>query len=396
LKPVVLQLIDSFHQGGSERQALQLTRLLHDSGQFQLRLACLSPDGMLRREIEDLNLGEIPAFPLDSFYDRNAFIQLRRFASHLRAAKVDILHTHDFYTNIFGMTAGALARVPVRVSSRRETSGMRSTAQTKTQGFAYALAHRVVANSEAVRRQLVTEGVRAEKIAVIYNGLDLDRVASPPTLTREEALAALGLPPELQQRHLVTIVANMRLAVKDYPLFLRAARRVRAAVPAAAFLLAGEGELSESIKAAAKELELDQDAFFLGRCEQLAELFAISAVCVLSSQAEGFSNSILEYMAAALPVVATDVGGACEAIVEGETGYLVPAGDDQLMADRIISLLHEPERARAMGEAGRRIVAQKFSCAAQLERTGELYDALLNRGRVIKPIEVEQATRDSA
>jgi glycosyltransferase involved in cell wall biosynthesis len=396
LKPVVLQLIDSFHQGGSERQALQLTRLLHDRGQFQLKLACLSSDGMLRREIEDLNLGEIPTFPLDSFYDRNALVQLRRFAGHLRAAKINILHTHDFYTNIFGMTAGALARVPVRIASRRETSGMRSPAQTKTQGFAYALAHQVVANSEAVHRQLVAEGVRAEKIAVIYNGLDLDRVASPPTLTRGEALAALGLPRELQERHLVTIVANMRLAVKDYPLFLRAARRVRAAVPAVAFLLAGEGELAESIKAAAKELELDGDAFFLGRCGQLAELFAISEVCVLSSRAEGFSNSILEYMAAARPVVATDVGGAGEAIVEGETGYLVPAGDDQVMADRIISLLHEPDKARAMGEAGRRIVAQKFSREAQLERTVALYDALLHRRRVIKPIALEQGARDSA
>ncbi len=351
---------------------------------------------MLRREIEDLNLGEIPAFPLDSFYDRNALVQLRRFASHLRTAKINILHTHDFYTNIFGMTAGALARVPVRIASRREISGMRSTAQTKMQGFAYALAHQVVANSEAVRRQLVAEGVRAEKIAVIYNGLNLDRVASAPTLTRAEALAALGLPSELCQRHLVTIVANMRLAVKDYPLFLRAARRVREAVPAAAFLLAGEGELTESIKATAKELELDRDAFFLGRCEQLAELFAISAVCVLSSKAEGFSNSILEYMAAARPVVATDVGGAGEAVVEGETGYLVPAGDDQMMAERIISLLREPERARAMGQHGRRVVAQKFSRQIQLERTVELYDALLHRGRVIKPIEVEQATRESA
>lgn len=389
-------MIDSFHQGGSERQALQLTRLLHDHGQFQLKLACLSPDGMLRREIEDLNLGEIRAFPLDSFYDRNALVQLRRFASHLRAAKINILHTHDFYTNIFGMTAGALARLPVRIASRRETSGMRSTAQTKTQVLAYALAHQVVANSEAVRGQLVAEGVRAEKIAVIYNGLDLNRVASPPTLTRAEALAALGLPRELQQRHFVTIVANMRLAVKDYPLFLRAARRVREAVPAAAFLLAGEGELTESIKAEAKELALDRDAFFLGRCEQLAELFAVSAVCVLSSRAEGFSNSILEYMAAARPVVATDVGGAGEVIVEGETGYLVPAGDDQLMADRIISLLHEPDRARAMGEAGRRIVVQKFSREAQLERTVALYNALLHRRRVIKPIALEQGARDSA
>ncbi|PYS68230.1 MAG: glycogen synthase, partial [Acidobacteria bacterium] len=98
---------------------------------------------------------------------------------------------------------------------------------------------------------------------------------------------------------------------------------------------------------------------------------------VLSSRAEGFSNSILEYMAAGRPVVVTDVGGAREAVVEGETGYIIPAGDDEGMADRIIQFLRDPKRARAMGEAGKQKVAQNFSCSAQLERTLALYESLL-------------------
>ncbi len=391
MKPVVLQLIDSFHQGGSERQAVQLTRLLHDSDRFQVQLACLNPDGILRTEIEALDLGEIPSYPLNSFYDRNALVQLRKFVRHLRTAKIDLLHSHDFYTNVFGMTAGALARVPVRIASRRETSGMRSTTQQKAQGFAYSLAHRVIANSEAGRQKLIAEGVRADKITVIYNGLDLERVTPQPSLTRPGALAALHLPEYFQDRRFVTIVANMRHEVKDYPMFLRAAQRVREAIPQAAFLLAGEGELTQSIRAQARELGLERDTFFLGRCEKLAELFAVSDVCVLSSKAEGFSNSILEYMAAERPVVATDVGGAREAIVEGETGYLVASGDDRAMADRIVSLLRNTEKARAMGQQGRRIVAQKFSRAAQLEGTEELYAELLGASRVIQPMSIGNA-----
>ncbi len=386
MKPVVLQLIDSFHQGGSERQAVQLTRLLHERDRFRVQLACLNPEGMLRAEIEDLNFDDIPSYPLNSFYDSNTVVQLRRFVRHLRAQKIDILHTHDFYTNIFGMTAGALARVPVRIASRRETGGMRSQTQTKAQRFAYSLAHQVVANSEAVRHQLVAEGMRADKITIVYNGLDLERGSPQPPPTRAASLASLRFPDDLQGRRFVTIVANMRHEVKDYPTFLRAARRVRAAIPPAAFLLAGEGELTESIRDQARELGLEHDAIFLGRCEKLAELFAVSDVCVLSSKAEGFSNSILEYMAAARPVVATDVGGAREAIVEGETGYLVPSGDDATMADRIISLLREPEKARAMGEQGRRIVAQGFSRDAQLERTTELYETMLNQRQATGPI----------
>jgi glycosyltransferase involved in cell wall biosynthesis len=381
LKPVVLQLIDSFQQGGSERQALQLTQLLQESGRFNLRLACLSPEGPLRKDIEHLDLGEPAGYPLKSFYDLNALRQLRRFTRYLRMSKVDILHTHDFYTNIFGMFAGALARVPVRIASRRETSGMRSATQHKVQSAVFKLAHQVIANSEAVREQLIAEGVRADKITVIYNGVEIDRVGPASRLAKESLLAALNLPTELGNRSLVTIVANMRLPVKDHSMFLRAARRVKEAIPRAAFLLAGEGELMPSIRAEAESLRLGADVFFLGACDKLGELLAVSDVCVLSSKAEGFSNSILEYMAAARPVVATEVGGAREAIVHGETGYLVRSGNDAAMGERIVSLLRDPEKARAMGAEGCRIVRQKFSREAQLENTEKLYDKLLNERR---------------
>src|SRR6476620_6008529 len=170
MKPRILQLVDSFDEGGSERQALQLTRLLHNSGRYRVLLACLKSDGVLRSQVADLDLGEIPSYPLTSFYDPNALRQLRRFVHDLRRLKVDVLHTHDFYTNIFGMVAGRLAGVPVRIESRRETSGMRSRAQQQAQRAAYALAHHIVANSEAVQRKLVAEGVAEDKIAVIHNG----------------------------------------------------------------------------------------------------------------------------------------------------------------------------------------------------------------------------------
>ena len=377
MKPVVLQLIDSFHQGGSERQALQLTRLLAQSNKFNVHLACLSPDGSLRATIADLDLGEIPSFPLNSFYDANAVRQLRRFVQWLRTSRVDIVHTHDFYTNVFGMAAGALARLPVRVASMRETAGMRTAGQKKVQQVAYSLSHHIVANSNAVRNALINKGTHGEKITVIYNGLDHERLV-PQAKSRAEALSLLGLNVDGNSpRHFVSIVANMRHEVKDYPTFLRAARKVLEAEPAAAFLLAGEGELAESLQALAVELGIAQSTYFLGRCEKVAELLNISEICVLSSKAEGFSNSILEYMAAGRPVVVTNVGGAAELVSEGETGYLVDSGDDASMANRIISLLSDPTRAREMGENGKRVVQEKFSCEAQLARTEELYNRLL-------------------
>jgi glycosyltransferase involved in cell wall biosynthesis len=175
----------------------------------------------------------------------------------------------------------------------------------------------------------------------------------------------------------VTIVANMRHEVKDYPMFLRMAQRVARSLPEVGFLLAGEGELQESLQRMATEFGIGAKTFFLGRCENIAQLLSVSDVCVLSSTAEGFSNSILEYMAAGRPVVATDVGGAREAIVEGETGYTVPAGNDRVMASMVMALLRDPAKAKLMGERGRRVVEEKFSERTLLKKTETLYDRLL-------------------
>jgi glycosyltransferase involved in cell wall biosynthesis len=383
VKPRILQLVDSFDQGGSERQALALTRLLHESGKCEVFLASLKPVGVLRSEVEKLKLGEIPSYPLESFYDRNAVAQLRRFVQHLRASKIDLLHTHDFYTNIFGMTAGWIAGVKVRIASRRETSGMRSLAQQQAQRLAYSWAHQIVANSESVKQKLVAEGVNGKRITVIHNGLKLERVTAPLNGSRattvQELIGSELAGSQNLSRQFVTIVANMRHEVKDYPMFLRMAQRVARALPDVGFLLAGEGELRESLERMAAEFGIAARTVFLGRCENIAQPLSVSDVCVLSSQAEGFSNSILEYMAAGRPVVATDVGGAREAIVEGETGYTVPSGNDRVMASMVLSLLRDPARAKSMGERGRAVVLEKFSERALLEKTEALYENLLSR-----------------
>ena len=377
MKRNVLILLDSFERGGAETQAVHLARLLVEGGGFRIHLACLNRRGVLLAEAERLGLGEIAEFPLKSFYDGNMVRQLGRFRSFLKEREIKVVHAQDFYTNVFGMTGAALARVPVRIASRFETLGWRTASQNMAERAAFRLAHAVNANAEAVKQYLVEQGVPAQKIAVIYYGFDVERVKIPAGLGREAMLTMLGLPLE-PPRRFDTIVANLRHEVKNHPMFLRAARQVKALVPDAAFVLAGEGELTDSLRALAARFGLERDALFIGRCERVAELLAVSDVCVLSSTAEGFSNSILEYMAAARAVVVTDVGGAREAVVEGETGYLVKSGDDETMAARIVSLLGDPSRARQMGRRGREVVERKFSDQRQLEDTQALYERLLS------------------
>jgi L-malate glycosyltransferase len=383
LRDNVLQLIGSFNQGGSERQAVQLTQMLHESGRFNIFVATLDQSGPLSADIDRLDLSEVPEYKLTSFYDRNAVVQLRSFAGYLKRNNVRVVHAHDFYTNIFGMAAATLARVPVRIASRRE-SAVRAAKQRLVERGAYRLAHKVVANCEEVRRQLIVEGVAPDKVVTLYNGLDLTKFATE--FDRKTSLSHLGLTTDAPRRF-ITIVANMRahfmepkpVCLKDHATFLRAAKRVHDFVSDAAFVIAGEGELLEQTKSLATELGLERDVFFIGRCENVVELLSVSYACVLSSISEGFSNSILEYMAAGRPVVATDVGGAREAIVEGETGYLVKAGDDEALALRLIDLLNNSDRALTMGERGRTVVREKFSSEAQLARAENLYETLLSR-----------------
>ncbi len=395
MKRNVLYFIYGLGEGGAEHQMLQLAKRMKDSGGYRVHIACLLRTGDLLTEAEELVGEGVPGFPITSFYNHTMILQLRRFARYLRENEIEVVHSQDFYSNIFGMIGATLAGVPARIAFKGETEFSRTASQRFAERCAFRFAHAVIANAEAVRNRMIREGVAAEKLVTIYNGIDLQRVAPSQGQRREGVLAGFGLPSE-PARRFVTIVANIQHSVKDHPMFLRAARKVRDAIPDAAFVIAGQGQLKESLEAYAAELDLTEDVFFIGRCDRVGDLLAISDVGVLSSKAEGFSNSILEYMAAALPVVATDVGGAREVVIEGETGYLVPSGNDVAMGEHIISLLREPERACLMGERGRKMVAKKFSWEAQVGILQDFYEQLLTRKQPGAAGGIDHASRESA
>jgi glycosyltransferase involved in cell wall biosynthesis len=374
VKKNILQLVGSFHSGGSERQAAQLIRLLREDETHRIFVACLNGEGVLRAGVERLGFTEIPEFKLTSFYDANMARQLSRCKKFLRENRIDIVQTHDFYTNVFGMLAGRMAKVPVRIAAKRET-GTKSSAQRFIERRAYAFAHAIVANAEAVKNHLIETGAAAKKIEVVYNGLDLAKF-DLKNRKRTEILKSFDLPTD-ENLKFVTIVANFRSDVKNQGMFLRAAQRVKQDFPDARFILAGEGELISIMKNLAKDLGLENESFFIDNCGDVPRLLFVSNICVLSSVTEGFSNSILEYMAAAKPVVATNVGGASEAILEGENGFLVASNDDETMTNRLLTLLRDEEKAKTFGTRGRAIAEQKFSTAAQLRKTLDLYDGLL-------------------
>ena len=369
----VLQIVGSFHQGGSERQAVQLTRLLCEDGTFNVFLAALNDEGVLKSEVESLGLTKIPEFKLRSFHDLNFLKQLRNCVRYIKQNKIEIVHTHDFYSNVFGIAAARLAGVKLKIASKRETSGMRSDSQKFIEKKIFGTANKIVANSVAVRNYLIGENIAEAKISVIYNGLDAERL-KPEETDRQKICHELDLPVDGHLRF-VTLVANLRHTVKNQPLLMRTARKVIEKMPHTHFVLAGEGELKNDLEALARELNVEKNTHFIGRCTKVPELLSISSIGVLTSFAEGFSNSILEYMAAGLPVVATRVGGATEAIVEDETGYTVESDDENELAERLLELLSNEVKIAAFGANARRRVHEKFSLENQLAETLKLYES---------------------
>ena len=271
------------------------------------------------------------------------------------------------------MAAAASAGTFARIASKRETEGVRTKGQDRVERLAFGAASKIVVNSAAVQAHLSKRGLKESRLELIHNGVDVAAFDAARSRANE-VRRMLDLP---EDRKLVTAVANLRHDVKNIPMFLRAVDRVTEEVSNARFVIAGEGEKKVDLEAMAVQLGIEQFTYFVGRCDDVPGLLAASSVCVLPSTAEGFSNSVLEYMAAGKPVVVTDVGGASEGVVENENGYLVPSDDDKKMAERIIELLKDEDKATSFGAAARERVASDFSTDRQLEKTLDLYHRLL-------------------
>ncbi len=180
----------------------------------------------------------------------------------------------------------------------------------------------------------------------------------------------------IEGKKVVMLSANLR-PVKNVQGFLMAAYQILADRDDTVFVILGSGPDESSLQFLASELGIADRVFWAGSVDVPALYLSRADVCCLSSDSEGFSNSIVEYMAAGKPVVATRVGGSGECIDAGESGFLVGRGDFNSMAKFIIRLLDDPEMRKSFGEAGRKIVLERFTLELQMKRFHDMYDTLL-------------------
>jgi glycosyltransferase involved in cell wall biosynthesis len=289
------------------------------------------------------------------------FLPLYRMIKILLKQRIDIIQPFLSPATLFGIIPAFIVGTPVKVITER--CGLR-----KNPGLGYKIYCRIedifgrktqvaVANSGSGRSMLIERGYKKEKTMVIYNGLDTRRLEIDPARIariREEYGLKPGKP--------VVGLAAWMIPAKDHAGFIKSARLIVDKKPDVNFAILGDGYLMPELKALVTYLGLTENVFFLGKQDKVADFLSIFDIGVLSSvDHEGCSNSILEYMYLGKPVVVTDVGGNRELVIPDVNGYVVPPKKPADMADKILSLLDNPEKAREMGKKGHEMAVERFS-----------------------------------
>jgi glycosyltransferase involved in cell wall biosynthesis len=365
--PHVLLVLDQFPKtlGGGERIVLKLAALLPRYG-YRVSILTFSADPA------SAGLESPPCsvylLPLQRTYDLTAMrgsLALRKF---LREKKIRIVQTFFESSDLWaGFVTKAMSSAKL-IWSRRDMGILRTGKHHAAYRLMASAPDQVFAVSEQVRQHCIeVDGIKPSRVQTIYNGLDLADWSSTSPTAKHEGDA------------LVTTVGNIR-RVKGHDVFIKAAASVAAQFPKATFSIAGDvlepGYFAE-LQALVRDLNLSDRFRFAGGVKNLREHLSTADVFVLPSRSEGFSNAIVEAMAASLPVVATNVGGNAEAVQDGVSGVIVPPEDPDALAAAIAHLLSDPAKAKQMGAQGKRLAAEKFTTEAMMNQITNVYRSLL-------------------
>jgi len=352
---------------GTERQVVETAKRL-DKNRFEVHVVCLEDSPQLRG---------IPApchtavFPTKSVNSAQGLRQVMAFRKYAAEHGIQIAHGYMNKTSLFAVLS-SLGTSRIAITSRLNT-GYWYTPSLRTMFRMMNLrSDGIMANSlEAKRIAVETERLDPDRVQVVYQGVDMTKFSRG--LGDASAAERLGVP---RSARVVGITANLR-PVKDHALFLRAAKIVDDAVPDAAFLLVGRGELYDELRGIAAELGVGRRVFFTQGEGNVMDYLARMSIGCLTSISEGFSNAIMEYMAAGMPVVAIDVGGNRDAIIDGETGFLVPERSPEALAEPIVRLLRDEERRAQMGNAGFDRCTENFEVQKTIGQLEAYYESLL-------------------
>jgi glycosyltransferase involved in cell wall biosynthesis len=353
----VMQVVLSLSPGGTERLVIEICRRL--AGVTGSVVCCLDEAGEWAPELTELGipvhvLGRQPGFHPSLAH---------RIARLARQHRADVLHCHHYSPFVYGVLASCLTRrLGVLFTEHgRLSDAAPSRKRQKVNPMIGRLPAGIYAVSEDLKRHMVAEGFPERRIEVVHNGIDAG--VRPSREARAVVRADLGIPADA----LVVGTIGRLDPVKNFASLLDAHAAVRSQLHAH-LVIVGDGPERPGLEALARSLDIAGSVHFVGFRSDARAILPACDLYVNSSTHEGISLTVLEAMAATLPVVATRVGGNPEVVMNGETGLLVPARSASHLALAIATLLDDPQRRRTMGEAARWRVKRYFTIERMVNR----------------------------
>ena len=337
----ILFVIDCLARGGTE---LQLTGLIDrlDRRAFTPYLCTIrkSDPSLTPKNCHHL------AWNVPRLLSPGGMSKVWQLARFLKREKFTVVQTFFQDATVFGGVAARLAGTPMRLASFRDMGFWRTRNQELMLRRIYPMMTGFLANAEVVRDHFVkTDGIDSEKIAVIYNGIELDDL---PWVEQEGPTLNIG------------IVGNLNRPVKRTDLFLRAAGIVARKHPEITWHVLGDGHLRQELENLARDEGLGERTIFTGNIQGVAEYLAKLQVGVLCSDSEGFSNALLEYMLRGCAAVATCVGGNPEAITDGQSGLLVNPDNVEELAEAMMKLVDDVSLRKELAAKARQAASSRF------------------------------------
>lgn len=362
-------LATSSGSGGTERQLFDLINQL-DKNKFEPFLFCLQEHAQtnlwtdLKCEKHLLNIYSI--------FSIKTIIKLLDIVKFLKINKIDIVHTFFFDSIFLGIISSKFAKIKNTISTRRDLGFWYNRKLILILYFINKITKKILVNSQSIKHTVSKiEKIDHKKIDVIHNGIDLAKISEifPIDLYKKYKIN--------KGSTIIGIVANLNRVVKRVDLLIKAARIVIDKYNNSIFVVIGGGKLKHDLVQLAKNLKVENKIIFCGHQESAIPYIKAFSIGVLTSDSEGFPNSILEYMASGIPVISTNVGGVKELIENRKTGLLFDNNNHEQLASCIIELIENKKLYNNLNENAKNIIKTKYSWEVMINEYEKYYRRLV-------------------
>jgi len=356
--------------GGTERYLFEVIKRL-DRDKYIPFICCFQLKEVMR-DVFKAHGVTVTEFPIKRIYGFQAVRYGKKLIDFIKEEKIKIVQSFHLLPDLFVPIIAKIADVPIIISSRRDLGFNKKKYHLFLQRRINVLVNKIMVNSDAVKNTVINnENVSSSKIEKIYNGIDIvnnKNVSSIKVLKKKLNIK--------RSDFIVGMLAHHR-PVKGGIYFIDACKRVLIQAPNTKFLIVGGGVTIEKLKEKVKSLDINEQVIFTGPVLDGTDYLSMMDVSVNSSLSEGFSNTILESMASGIPVVATNVGGNPEAIIDGKTGFLAPPANASAIADAVVRILTDKTLAKSMGLCAKKHVEENFSMEKMMARIEVFYNSLM-------------------